>query len=112
KETTEPWETPDTIVGELEVANPPGGDLALAAVRETGGGVLTVEDDEALESAIAVASTETVEVGLAGGVAAAGLWTLAAAGTIGAEDEAVVVNTEAAIKAPDVLRSHLMGQGV
>ncbi|MBP1986918.1 pyridoxal-phosphate dependent enzyme [Halolamina salifodinae] len=109
---TEPWETPDTIVGELEVADPPGGDLALAAIRETGGAALTVEDDEALESAVAVASTETVEIGLAGGVAAAGLWALAEDGTIGADDEVVVVNTEAATKAPDVLRSHLMGQGV
>ena len=112
KETTEPWETPDTIVGELEVADPPGGDLALATLRESGGEVLTVEDDEALESAVAVASTETVEVGLAGGVAAAGLWSLAEDGTLGGEDEVVVLNTEAATKAPDVLRSHLMGQGV
>lgn len=112
KTETEPWETPDTIVGELEVADPPGGALALAAVAETGGEVLTVEDADALESAVAVASTETVEVGLAGGVAAAGLWALAEDGPLGAADEAVVVNTEAATKAPDVLRSHLMGQGV
>ncbi|MFD1527180.1 pyridoxal-phosphate dependent enzyme, partial [Halolamina salina] len=34
---TEPWETPDTIVGELEVADPPGGDLALAALEEVDG---------------------------------------------------------------------------
>jgi threonine synthase len=112
KTETEPWETPDTIVGELEVADPPGGAPALAAVAETGGEVLTVEDADALESAVAVASTETVEVGLAGGVAAAGLWALAEDGPLGAADEAVVVNTEAATKAPDVLRSHLMGQGV
>ncbi|NHX35700.1 MULTISPECIES: pyridoxal-phosphate dependent enzyme [Halolamina] len=112
RDDTEPWETPDTIVGELEVADPPGGPLALAAIRETGGEALTVEDPDALESAVAVASTETVEVGLAGGVAAAGLWALAEDGTLGSEDEAVVLNTEAATKAPDVLRSHLMGQGV
>ncbi|GAB7013540.1 threonine synthase [Halolamina salina] len=109
---TEPWETPDTIVGELEVADPPGGDLALAALEEVDGEALTVEDADALESAVAVASTETVEVGLAGGVAAAGLWALAEDGTLGEDDEAVVLNTEAATKAPDVLRSHLMGQGV
>ena len=109
---TEPWETPDTIVGELEVADPPGGDLALAALDEVDGEALTVEDDDALESAVAVASTETVEVGLAGGVAAAGLWALAEDGTLGEDDEAVVLTTEAATKAPDVLRSHLMGQGV
>lgn len=111
-ETTERWETPDTIVGELEVADPPGGNAALTALRETGGHALTVEDDDTLESAVAVASTETVEIGLAGGVAAAGLWALAEDGTLGSDDEAVVLNTETATKAPDVLRSHLMAQGV
>lgn len=112
REETEEWATPDTIVGELEVADPPGGALALAALQETGGGALTVEDDEALESAVAVASTETVEVGLAGGVAAAGLWALVADDTLGETDEVVLVNTESATKTPDVLRSHLMGQGI
>jgi threonine synthase len=109
---TEEWTTPDTIVGELEVADPPGGALALSAIAATDGAALAVEDDEALESAVAIASTETVEVGLAGGVAAAGLWELAEDGTFGAEDEVVVVNTESATKTPDVLRSHLMGQGI
>jgi threonine synthase len=112
REETEQWETPDTIVGELEVPDPPGGALALSALAEAGGGALTVGDDDAMESAVAIASTETVEVGLAGGVAAAGLWALAADGTLGANDEAVVVNSETATKTPDVLRSHLMGQGV
>lgn len=111
-EETEPWNTPDTIVGELEVADPPGGALALSAIDATEGGALAVEDDDALESAVAVASSETVEVGLAGGVAAAGLWELAEDGTLGPEDEVVVVNTESATKTPDVLRSHLMGQGI
>ncbi|MEF8801191.1 MAG: pyridoxal-phosphate dependent enzyme [Halolamina sp.] len=112
REETEEWATPDTIVGELEVPDPPGGALALAALRETGGAALTVGDDDALESAVAIASTETVEVGLAGGVAAAGLWALVADGTLGETDEAVLVNTESASKTPDVLRSHLMSQGI
>jgi threonine synthase len=109
---TELWETPDTIVGELEVADPPGGALALDAVAATDGGALAVTDDEALQSAVAIASTETVEFGLAGGVAAAGLWQLAEDGTLNEDDEVVVVNTESATKTPDVLRSHLMGQGI
>ncbi|MFB6219957.1 MAG: pyridoxal-phosphate dependent enzyme, partial [Halolamina sp.] len=112
RDETELWETPDTIVGELEVADPPGGGLALDALAKTGGGALTVEDDEAMESAVAVASTETIEMGLAGGVAAAGLWALAEAGTLDDSDEVVVVNSETATKTPDVLRSHLMGQGI
>ena len=109
---TEPWTTPDTIVGELEVADPPGGTLALSALDATDGGALSVEDDEALESAVAIASTEALEVGLAGGVAAGGLWELAENGTLDDSDDVVVVNTESATKTPDVLRSHLMGQGI
>lgn len=108
----ETWATPDTIIGELEIPTPPGGDLAVAAIDETDGAALTVPDHHALESAVAVASSETVEFGLAGGVAAAGLWDLAEDGVLGEDDEAVVVNTESATKTPDVLRSHLMGQGI
>jgi threonine synthase len=110
--TVERWETPDTIVGECEVPMPAGGDLALDALAEAGGGAITVDDDAALESAVSVAASETVEVGLAGGVAAAGLWQLAEDGVVAGDDEVVVVNTESATKTPDVLRSHLMGKGI
>lgn len=131
----EPWNAPDTIVGELEVPAPAGGALALDAVAETGGAVLAVDDDAILESAVAVAASETLEIGTAGGAAAAGAWALAAGdvagpaddvegpvgdvaaetavdATLDAGDDVVLVNTEAAVKTPDVLRSHLMGQGV
>lgn len=110
--SVEPWQTPDTIVGECEVPDPAGGGPALRALEATDGDAVTVDDDEALESAVRVAASETVEVGLAGGVAAAGLWKLAENGALGGDDEAVLVNTESATKTPDVLRSHLMGQGI
>ncbi|MFC7097963.1 threonine synthase [Halobaculum marinum] len=108
----EPWATPDTIVGEVEIEAPAGGDLALSALQEVDGDALTVEDDDALESAVTVAQTEVVEVGGAGGVALAGAWHLAEDGTLGADDEVVVVNPDAGVKTPDVLRSHLMGKGI
>jgi threonine synthase len=50
-----------------------------------------------------------VEVGAAGGAAAAGAAALADA--FGADADVVVVNPAAGQKTPDVLRSHLMGQG-
>ncbi|MFC7071172.1 threonine synthase [Halobaculum lipolyticum] len=106
------WTGPDTIVGELEIDAPAGGDLALAALRDVGGEALTVEDDDALESAVTVAQTEVVEVGGAGGVALAGAWRLAEAGTLGDDDAVAVVNPDAGVKTPDVLRSHLMGKGI
>jgi threonine synthase len=107
-----PAETPDSIVGELEVPDPPGGRPALEALRSFDGRAVAVDDGDALESAVAVASRATVEVGAAGGVAAAAAWALAEEGSLGADETVVVLNTESGGKTPDVLRSHLMGQGV
>ncbi|WP_224447459.1 threonine synthase [Haloprofundus salilacus] len=111
-ETIEPWEVPDTICGELEVPTPAGGELALAALRETGGDAVAVSDDDILASAVAAAQHESIEVGVAGGAAPAGAWALAEEGRFDADDTVVLVNTESGLKTPDVLRSHLMGQGI
>jgi threonine synthase len=110
RETTDPWETPDTIVGELEVPDPAGGDLALEALAATDGGAVTVDDDAILEAAVTLAGAETLEVGVAGGAAAAGAWALADAFDPG--DAVALVNTESGTKTADVLRSHLMGKGI
>lgn len=109
---TEPWETPDTIVGELEIPDPTGGDLALAALDRTDATAVTVPDDDALESAVTVAQTEVLEVGGAGGVALGGAWDVAEADALDESDDVVIVNPDAGVKTPDVLRSHLMGQGI
>jgi len=45
----EPWSTPDTICGELEIADPAGGAAAVEAVRESGGTAVGVEDDDIRE---------------------------------------------------------------
>ncbi|RDZ43525.1 threonine synthase [Haloferax sp. Atlit-19N] len=106
----EAWNHPDTIVGELEIPDPAGGSLALRAVRESGGVAVAVSDDDALESAVTAAQSAGVEVGPAGGVALAGAWELA--DEFDEDDTVVVVNTESGTKNADILRSHLMGQGV
>jgi len=106
------WESPDTIVGELEVPDPVGGEAALSAAAETGGGFVAVDDDDALESAVVAAQRAGLEVGTAGGVALAAVERLAEAGAIGADDHVVAVNTESGTKTADVLRSHLMGKGI
>ncbi|MFB6090826.1 MAG: pyridoxal-phosphate dependent enzyme [Halobellus sp.] len=108
----EPWESPDTIVGELEIPEPKGATAALSAVAETGGDFVAVDDDESLESAVVAAQEAGVEVGAAGGVALAGAGRLAEDGAFGPEDDIVVVNTESGSKTADVLRSHLMGKGI
>ncbi|MFB6161309.1 MAG: pyridoxal-phosphate dependent enzyme [Haloferacaceae archaeon] len=109
-DAVEPWERPDTICGELEVPDPPGGDLALRALDRTDGRAVAVDDDDLLESAVAATKTTGVEVGLAGGTAAAAAW--AVADDLPTDASVVVLNTESGGKTADVLRSHLMGQGV
>jgi len=108
---TDPWEHPDTLVGSLEVPDPAGGALALDAVRDTGGWAVGVEDDAALEAAVALAR-EGVEASATGGVGAAAAADLAASGHLGTDDVVVLVNPVAGNKENDVLRSHLMRKGV
>ncbi|QIB73431.1 pyridoxal-phosphate dependent enzyme [Halogeometricum borinquense] len=108
----EPWEHPDTIVGELEIPDPKGGAAAVHAVEQTDGDILAIDDEDILESAVVAAQTAGVEVGTAGGAAMAAAWQLAEDGVVGETDDVVVVNTESGTKTADILRSHLMGQGI
>jgi threonine synthase len=105
-------EYPDTICGELEIPAPPGGAMVLDAIEATGGDAVAVTDEDLLESAVTLTQRLGTEVGATGGAAAAGAWTLADRGAIGADESVVLVNADAGVKTADVLRSHLMGQGV
>ncbi|SMO67459.1 threonine synthase [Halorubrum cibi] len=108
----EPWSTPDTICGELEIPDPAGGREALEAIEESGGTAVTADDEDVLASAVAVAQNEVIEMGAAGGAAPAGAWELAEEDYFDGDETVVLLNTDAGLKTPDVLRSHLMGQGV
>lgn len=108
----EPWTGPDTICGELEIPDPAGGELALSALDETDGDAVAVADDDSLESAWSAARHEGIEMGVNAGVAAAGAWDLATDGAFPSDGTVVVLNTEAGGKTSDLLRSHLMGQGI
>ena len=108
----EPWSTPDTICGELEIPDPAGGAAAVEAVTESGGTAVGVDDDDILASAVAVAQNEVVEMGATGGAAPAGAWALAEEGFFDGDETVVLLNSDAGLKTPDVLRSHLMGQGI
>jgi threonine synthase len=108
----EPWAHPDTIIGELEVTDPAGGAEAVDALRRLNGAAVTVDDSDSLESATAIAQNEVIEMGAAGGAAAAGAWNWQEADQFSGDETVVLLNTESAVKTPDVLRSHLMGKGV
>ncbi|MFD1587176.1 threonine synthase [Halorientalis brevis] len=108
----EPTEVPDTICGDIEIADPAGGSLVLEAIRESDGGAVAADDKDVLESAVTVAQDEGVEMGASSGAAASGAAALADAGEFDADDTVVLVNTAAADKEADVLRSHLMSKGI
>ncbi|MEZ3164623.1 pyridoxal-phosphate dependent enzyme [Halorubrum sp. RMP-47] len=106
------WGTPDTICGELEIPDPAGGAAAVEAVTESGGTAVGVDDDDILASAVAVAQNEVVEMGATGGAAPAGAWALAEDDFFDGDETVVLLNSDAGLKTPDILRSHLMGQGI
>lgn len=111
-EDPEPWDVPDTIVGNLEIPDPAGGLPAVEAARASGGGGVAVDDQDALDSAATVAQHEGVEVSVACGVAAAGAWTLRQDGELAADDTVVLLNTGSGSKDADLVRSRLMGRGL
>ena len=108
----EPVERPDTICADVEVPDPAAGDWVVEAIQESGGGAVATDDPDVLESAVKVAEHEGVSVSPSGATAASGAWALAERGAFEADDTVVLVNTGAGAKTADVLRSHLMSQGV
>ena len=108
----EPVEYPDTICGGIEVADPGASRLVLDAVRETDGAAVATPDDEILAAAVEVAQTAGIEMGATCGAAASGAIELAERGVFGADETVVLVNTATGNKESDILRSHLMSQGI
>ncbi|WP_222917744.1 threonine synthase [Natrinema sp. SYSU A 869] len=108
----EPVEHPDTICGELEIPDPTASPQVLEAIRETDGSAVATEDPDILESAARVAQAEGLELIPSAAAAASGAWELAERGAFDGSETVVIVNTGAGNKEADVLRSHLMSQGV
>jgi len=106
-----PVEYPDTIVGPLEVTDPAAGSAAVAAVEATGGDAVAVPDKEILQGAVDGCEMGP-EVGATGGTAVAGIRALADDGAFDEDDDVVLVNPVAGSKEADLLRSHLMSQGM
>jgi threonine synthase len=105
-------EHPDTICGGLEIPDPGASPLVLDALRETDGGAVATSDDEILEAGVQMAQEAGLEMGHSCAAAASGAAKLADEGEFGSDDTVVVLNTGAANKNADVLRSHLMSKGV
>ena len=106
-----PVDSPDTISGPLEVPDPAGGRYALDAIDTTGGGAISVTDDELLESAVSLAKAG-LPTSATGGVAISGAEQLAEDGAFDGDETVLLINPATANRESDILRSHLMRQGV
>ena len=89
---------PDTIAKSLAIGNPADGYFALDVVRDTGGGMAAVTDDEIVEGMQLLARTEGIFAETAGGVTIATLKRLAAEGTIRPDERVVVYITGHGLK--------------
>jgi threonine synthase len=105
------WETgrmpqalePSTIADGIAVATPIGGAQALSDVHETGGAFLAVGDDAIREAMRELASRAGVLAEPAGAAAFAGLQAALERGTVGRDEETVVLVTGSALKTPQFL---------
>jgi len=111
KDSVKATEHPDTICGELEIPEPAGGALALGAIESSDGGAVATDDDAILESAVTLAGMG-VPASATGGAAASGAHELAERGAFDDDATVVLVDPSSANREADILRSHLMKQGI
>jgi len=107
----EPWASPDTICGGIEIPDPGASPLILEALRESGGGAVATSDTAILDAAVEAARSTGLELGGTAGAALSGAFALADRGDLGPGDTVVILATGAGNKDADVLRSHLMAHG-
>src|SRR5262252_5344396 len=98
---------PDTIAKSLAIGNPADGYFALDAVRQTGGGLAAVTDDEIVEGMKLLARTEGIFAETAGGVTIASLARLARDGIIRPDERVVVYITGHGLKTLDAVAPHV-----
>jgi len=94
---------PDTIAKSLSIGNPADGYFALDAVRETGGALAAVSDEEIADAMLLLARTEGIFAETAGGVTIATLKRLAAEGVVRPDERVVAYITGHGLKTLDAV---------
>lgn len=89
---------PDTIAKSLAIGNPADGYYALKAVRETGGLIEMITDDEIVDAMLLLARTEGIFTETAGGVTVGVMAELAKAGTFRTGERVVALITGMGLK--------------
>jgi len=96
----EPWANPSTVAGGLKDPIPWDGDAALKSIRDSGGSVEAVSDEEILEAQELLAKTEGIFAEPSGAASVAGMIKLATTGVIEADERVVVEVTGSGLKDP------------
>jgi threonine synthase len=89
---------PDTIAKSLAIGNPADGYFAIDAVRQSGGAIGSVSDDEVVEGIKLLARTEGIFGETAGGVTIATLRKLAQEGVVHRDERVVAYITGHGLK--------------
>lgn len=103
------WDAPDTICGDLEFAEPPYAQPAIAAVEQTDGDVVAVEDEPALAAMVDLSRNSGLQPSLAMGYAAVAAGMVEGLGT---DAHVGLLNPGTGLLEADLLRSHLMSRGI
>ena len=97
-EFAEPWQGAETIAPGIRVPGAIGDYLILGALRESGGGALTVSDEEIREYMAEVTALEGVFMCPEGAATAAALPKLLASGALASDEIALLMNTGSGLK--------------
>jgi threonine synthase len=98
---------PRTIAKSLAIGNPADGSYALDEVRNSGGAIGSVSDEEIVEGIRLLARTEGIFAETAGGVTIATLAKLAAAGTVRKDERVVAYVTGLGLKTIEAVSPHV-----
>ncbi len=101
---------PDTIAKSLAIGDPADGYYALRAVRESGGAVAAVTDEEIISAIRLLARTEGIFTEPAGGVTIATLVKLASQGIVDPSELVVAYVTGHGLKTPEVVDSRAVAR--
>ena len=104
-EFAEPWKDAETLAAGIRVPGAVGDYLILRALRESGGGAITVSDDEIIDMIGVVASKEGMFVCPEGAATAVGLRKFIHNGNISTTEQVLLLNTGSGLKYLDLIQS-------
>jgi len=90
---SEPWKDPHTLAFGINVPKAFGDFLILRALRESGGGAVSVQDEAAADARQMLARNEGVLACLEGAAAMAAVISLVRSGAIASDERVLVINT-------------------